>query len=61
MQEYWTTFAKTGDPNDGAQTKWPKFDPAERGFLDLTDSGPVAKQGLRRTTCDLYTELLKTK
>jgi para-nitrobenzyl esterase len=25
MQGYWTTFARTGDPNDGAQLVWPAY------------------------------------
>jgi para-nitrobenzyl esterase len=59
MQEYWTNFAKTGDPNGGKLPRWPKFDPAARGYLDFTDAGPVAKEGLRRNVCDLFTENLK--
>jgi para-nitrobenzyl esterase len=59
MQEYWTNFAKTGDPNGGSLERWPKFDPSARAYLDLTDAGPVAKEGLRRQVCDLYMEKLK--
>jgi len=61
MQEYWTNFAKTGDPNGGGLPPWPKFDAASRPYLDLTDNGPVAKEGLRRQTCDLYREMLESK
>jgi len=56
VQEYWVNFAKTGDPNGGGLVKWPKFDPATHAYLDLTDAGPVAKEGLRRPVCDLYAE-----
>ena len=56
MQQYWTNFAKTGDPNGGSLVKWPKFDPTARAYLDFTDSGPVAKEGLRRKVCDLSIE-----
>jgi len=56
MQAYWTNFAKTGDPNGGSLVKWPKFDGAKRAYIDLTDAGPVAKEGLRRPICDLYME-----
>jgi para-nitrobenzyl esterase len=59
MQEYWTNFAKTGDPNGPNLPKWPKFDPASRAYLEFTNSGPVAKEGLRRNICDLYMEKLK--
>jgi para-nitrobenzyl esterase len=56
MQQYWTNFAKTGDPNGGNLVKWPRFDPTARAYLDLTDAGPVVKEGLRRQVCDLFME-----
>jgi para-nitrobenzyl esterase len=59
MQEYWTNFAKTGDPNGANLPRWPKFDPDSRAYLDFTSAGPVAKEGLRRQVCELYTEKLK--
>jgi para-nitrobenzyl esterase len=56
MQEYWTNFARTGDPNGPKLVKWPKFDAKARAYMDFTDSGPVAKEGLRRQACDLFME-----
>jgi para-nitrobenzyl esterase len=56
MQQYWTNFAKTGDPNGGKLVKWPKFDAAARAYMDFTDAGPVAKEGLRRQACDVFME-----
>ena len=56
MQEYWTNFAKTGDPNSGNLVKWPKFDATARAYMDFTDAGPVAKEGLRREACDVFME-----
>jgi para-nitrobenzyl esterase len=56
MQQYWTNFAKTGDPNGAGLPKWPKFDATARAYLDFTDAGPVAKAGLRREICDLFIE-----
>jgi para-nitrobenzyl esterase len=56
MQGYWSNFAKTGDPNGANLPKWPKFDPAKRAFVEFTDAGPVAKEGLRRAVCDLIME-----
>jgi para-nitrobenzyl esterase len=56
MQQYWTNFAKTGDPNGSGLPKWPKYDAAARGFVEFTDNGPVAREGLRRAFCDLYVE-----
>jgi len=53
---YWVSFGKTGDPNGGKLVKWPKFDAAARAYLDFTDAGPVAKEGLRRQACDVFME-----
>jgi len=56
MQSYWSNFAKTGDPNGTGLVKWPKFDATARGYVDFTDGGPMAKEGLRRQACDVYME-----
>ena len=59
MQEYWTNFAKTGDPNGGRLPRWPQFTPAARAYIEFTTGGPVVREGLRRQVCDVYTENLK--
>jgi para-nitrobenzyl esterase len=56
MQQYWTNFAKTGDPNGAGLPTWPRFDATGRAYLDFADAGPVAKSGLRREICDLFVE-----
>ncbi len=61
MQQYWTNFAKTGDPNGSSLPRWPKFDPAARAYMDLTAGGPVAREGLRREACDVFIENLARK
>ena len=61
MEQYWTNFAKTGNPSGGSLPKWPKFDPAARAYMDLTAQGPVAREGLRREACDLFIENIKRK
>lgn len=61
MQQYWTSFAKTGNPNGGALPQWPKFDPASRAYMDLTAQGPTVHEGLRREACDLFIENIKRK
>jgi para-nitrobenzyl esterase len=54
MQQYWTNFAKTGDPNRGNLPQWPKFSVSTRAYLQFTVAGPVAKEGLRRPFCELF-------
>jgi para-nitrobenzyl esterase len=61
MQQYWTNFARTGDPNGGSLPKWEKFDPKARAYMDLTAEGPIARQGLRREACDLFVENVNRK
>ena len=56
IQQYWTNFAKTGNPNSASLPPWPKFDASARGYLEFTDSGPQGREGLRRPFCDLYVE-----
>jgi para-nitrobenzyl esterase len=56
MQQYWTNFAKTGNPNGGTLPRWPRFDVSGRRYLQFTDARPVAKEGLRRPWCDLFIE-----
>jgi para-nitrobenzyl esterase len=59
IQHYWTTFAKTGNPNSGRLPVWPKFDVVSRAFIQFTDAGPISGEGLRRPFCDLYFEHVK--
>jgi para-nitrobenzyl esterase len=59
VQQYWTNFAKTGDPNGGKLPRWPKFDAPTRAYIQFTDAGPVAKNDLRRPFCDLFIENVK--
>jgi para-nitrobenzyl esterase len=56
MQRYWTTFAKTGDPNAPDLPTWPAFDARTRAYIQFTDAGPLAKEGLRRRYCDVFIE-----
>jgi para-nitrobenzyl esterase len=56
MQQYWTNFAKTGDPNGAGLPKWPGFDSSSRAHVKFTDAGPIANSNLRRPHCDLFIE-----
>ena len=60
VQQYWTNFAKTGNPNGkGKLPKWPQFDPSTRGYLEISSQGPIVRESLRRPFCDLLIESLK--
>ena len=59
VQQYWTNFAKSGNPNGGGLPPWPRFDAAARGYIEFTDNGPAGREGLRRPFCDLYVENVK--
>jgi para-nitrobenzyl esterase len=59
IQQYWTNFAKTGNPNGPNLPPWPKFDTKARAFMEFTNNGPASSEGLRRPFCDLYEENLK--
>jgi len=56
MQQYWVNFIKTGDPNGPALPVWPGFREPERTYVQLAEAGVIAKQGLRRSQCDIYIE-----
>ncbi len=40
MADYWTTFARTSDPNGGPRPVWPAF--GEDQLMEFTNDGPVA-------------------
>ena len=56
MQRYWINFIKTGDPNGPGLPSWPAFRDPARHFLQFSPTGAVAKEGVRRSQCDLYIE-----
>jgi len=56
MQQYWINFVKTGDPNGSGVPAWAAFRDPARAYLQFVETGPVAKDGLRRAQCDLYIE-----
>jgi para-nitrobenzyl esterase len=53
VREYWTTFARTGEPNHRGAVKWPRFkEKTDRRFiLDVT---PSVVTGFRRAECELW-------
>jgi para-nitrobenzyl esterase len=59
IQEYWTNFARTGNPNGAKLRTWPEFSEPARAYIEFTSDGPVAGEGLRQPFCDLYMENVK--
>jgi para-nitrobenzyl esterase len=59
MENYWTNFAKSGDPNSANLPHWPELDAAQL-YLTFTEDGhAVTSAGpLRAPQCDLYREVL---
>ncbi len=74
MEDYWTNFAKTGDPNGrGPQEAmsasrggngsglphWPELDTAQLYLIFTEDGQAAASTGrLRAPQCDLYRQIL---
>ncbi len=54
MQDYWTRFAKTGNPNGRGLPVWPAA--TGGAYLAFTAQGPVAKTGLQAAPCAVYRE-----
>ncbi|MGA2752450.1 MAG: carboxylesterase family protein [Terracidiphilus sp.] len=77
MEDYWTNFAKTGDPNgrgpqeamsaswggNGAGLPhWPEFDATQLYLIFTEDGQGLASAGpLRAPQCDLYREILAVR
>jgi para-nitrobenzyl esterase len=59
MEQYWTNFAKTGNPNGPGLPQWTAFDPQRRAYIEFTGNGPIAGVNLRAAACDLYGRTLE--
>ena len=59
MQGYWTTFARTGDPNGGERATWPRYQQA--GDVVLRLDVPLGEETeLRTQACDFWDSQLKS-
>jgi para-nitrobenzyl esterase len=53
VHDYWVAFAKTGDPNGGGRTNWPRYDAASDPWLEFAPEVRVTN-GLRKPLLDLH-------
>jgi para-nitrobenzyl esterase len=56
MQQYWTNFAKTGNPNGPGLPAWQKYDTATKSSMEFSNEGPVQRSANRAAACALYGE-----
>jgi len=58
IQNYWTTFAKHGDPNgEDSQCVWPKWSDEGEDYLEL-NMPSVGKSKLQADACDFHDQFL---
>jgi para-nitrobenzyl esterase len=57
LQDYWTHFAKTGDPNGGGQPNWPRFVPSSQAYVAFDIAGVTPGARLREPVCSMLEEL----
>ena len=41
LVDFWTMFAKTGDPNGGVDATWPQYTRADGHYLDINNVSTV--------------------
>ena len=56
IQDYWTTFAKTGAPNSSAEVAWPGYDATSDPYLVLGTPIAASTQ-LKTALCDFWDAL----
>lgn len=56
MLGYWTNFARTGNPNGEGLPAWPRFTADSRAYIAFTNTGALARSGLRRDFCSLWSQ-----
>jgi carboxylesterase type B len=57
MIDYWTNFARTGNPNKGANsvsTLWPKFDVSQLQDMKFIAPNSIVEQDFKQENCDFW-------
>ena len=57
MMTYWTSFAKTSDPETAMDVRWPGFDAATETVLTFKTSGPQPVPHFRKERLDLVEQI----
>ncbi len=57
MVQYWTNFARSGNPNGEGLPAWPKFSSQQLDMMRL-NTVPVAAQGIRQQALDIMAEAM---
>ena len=57
MGQYWTNFAKTGDPNSAGLTPWPPYAPGTDQWMTFNPSIEV-KAGVRAEKLDIMERVM---
>jgi para-nitrobenzyl esterase len=58
MQQYWTNFAKNGDPNGPGLPVWGKYNATTKQSVEFTDDAAVQKTGSRAVACGPFIDRL---
>jgi len=58
MLDYWTNFAKTGNPNGGNLVAWPQYEAANDCYLEIKATPNNTQCGLRTDKCDLWDQMI---
>jgi para-nitrobenzyl esterase len=57
MVEFWTNFARYGNPNGEYGTRWPSYDETTDRHMKLSENGVVSERQLNKIKCDLWDSL----
>ena len=56
MQQYWTNFAKTGNPDGPGLPDWPMYNKQGQKYLQFSNSGIAEQSALRSAACSLFAQ-----
>jgi para-nitrobenzyl esterase len=57
IENYWTSFAKTADPNGSKQLAWPKFSTSSNQRINFNSMGPTIVQNFRADDCAFWQKI----